>query len=104
MPCCVLLGCGHWTRTLLGAPLCVLPVLFGSDPLGIQSELRASPQSDGMTDYEKDIHMPSNAANLPPLCSANDSLHHIFASECLDKMCRGFVAGGQGNDKADNMD
>ena len=48
--------------------------------------------------------MPSNAANLPPLCSTNDPLHHVLASECLNEICRGYIAGGQRNNEADSMD
>ena len=54
-----------------------------------------------MTDYG---NVPSDGADLPPLCSAYDPLHHVLASECLDKIYRGFVAGSDGNDEADDMD
>ena len=49
-------------------------------------------------------HVPPSTANLPPLGSANDPLHHVFTSKRLDKIYCGFVAGGGGNYEADDMD
>ena len=49
-------------------------------------------------------HVPSNTANLPPLCSANGLLHDLLASKCLDKIYCSLVAGRHGDNKADYVD
>ena len=46
-------------------------------------------------------HVPSNTANLPPLRSANDLLHDLLASKCLDKIYCSLIAGRHGDYKAD---
>jgi hypothetical protein len=98
---CVLLGKGIRTLSLLCASLCVLPVFLGADPLGVQS-IKSRRQTGRQ--IERKSHVPSNTANLPPLGSANDPLHHVFASKRLDKIYRSFVTGGGGNYEADDMD